>query len=102
MTLEDKPKNTELVIKFYNEAFETIFDIFQVNEPDVPCKSLSDSTDNVTSMILWLYSIEPAFYAELNQACCTMDLELLEYFGPFARALHTILQNAEKNRADKV
>lgn len=31
-----------------------------------------------------------------------MDMDMLEYFGPFARALHMILQNAEKNRADKV
>lgn len=102
MRLEDKPKNTDLVIQHYNKAFEKILEIFQVGEPDEACKNLTDSTDNVTSMVLWLYSIEPAFYADMNQACCAMDLDLLEYFGPFARALHMILQNAEKNRADKV
>lgn len=34
MRLEDKPKNTDLVIQHYNKAFEDILEIFQVDEPD--------------------------------------------------------------------
>jgi len=102
MRLEDNPKNTDLIISDYKKVFEKIADLFQVKQGSEPCKNLTDSSDNVTSMILWLHSIEPSFYADLNQACCGMDEDMLEYFGPLARALHTILQNAEKNRTDKI
>ena len=90
MRLEDKPKNTELVIQHYNKAFEKILDIFQVREPDAACKNLAESTDNVTSMVLWLYSIEPPLYFHFNDACRTRNFALIHFLGPFAMAMDLI------------
>lgn len=53
-------------------------------------------------MILWLYSIEPPFYAALNDASREMDEEYVLMLGPFCRALHIVLSSAEAARDDKM
>lgn len=65
--------------------------------------NLQDPYSKITNFILYLHSCEfgsPPLYAELNYACRTMDLELLEMLGPFARALHEITDEAEFNKRD--
>jgi len=44
-----------------------------------------------TCMLLWLYSIEPPIYAELNKTCNSGKLLNLRTLGPFARALYETL-----------
>ena len=51
-------------------------------------------------LILWLYSIEPPFYSYLNKAMRKLDTTYLQLLGPFAKALHVIIVEAEKNRKD--
>ena len=53
-------------------------------------------------VILWLFTIEPSFFADLNEACISMDSELMEMLGPFARAIHLILKYVELNRENKM
>jgi len=48
-------------------------------------------------MLLYLYSIEPPFYAKLNMACRSMDKEKLEMLGPYARALYELLAWGEQS-----
>jgi len=42
-------------------------------------------------LILTLYSMEPPFYSELNNACRTLDTSKLKTLGPFARAIFAVL-----------
>ena len=53
-------------------------------------------------MILWLFTIEPSIYADLNSACIKMDMSKLKHLGPFARAIHLILNLAGLNRSRKI
>lgn len=57
--------------------------------------------------ILYLYSIEPPIYSDLNQAIREMneeDDDKLSQLGPYGRVLYTILENgiAENNRKDRL
>ena len=54
-------------------------------------KQLRNPKSRVVCLILYLYSIEPPFYAELNSACRLLDKSKLQTLGPFARALFEIL-----------
>lgn len=49
-------------------------------------------------LIMYLFSIEPPFYAGLNKACRNKEEESLESLGPFACAIFWILSNAERER----
>lgn len=53
-------------------------------------------------LIIWLYSIEPSFYDELNKASLSMNLSLLDQLGPFAKAMSCILTWTELNREDRI
>jgi len=47
--------------------------------------------------------MEPPFYADLNNACRTLDRSKLETLGPFARAICVVLLNghiSDKKRND--
>ena len=52
---------------------------------------LRDPFSEQVSLILFLYSIEPPFYAFLNQACREMDESKLPSLGPYARVVHVLL-----------
>jgi len=62
--------------------------------------SLNSPTSRASFLVLWLYSLEPPFYFHLNQACRSLDQTLLQFLGPFARALFSVLNWAERRRAD--
>lgn len=51
---------------------------------------------------MYLYSMEPPFYAELNNACRTRDPESIAMLGPFATAIYWILSNTERERDDRL
>lgn len=53
-------------------------------------------------LILYLYSMEPPFYAGLNKACRNKDDDCVEMLGPFATAIFWILSNAERERVDRM
>jgi len=57
----------------------------------------------VVNLIMYLYSIEPDFYAELNNALMTSDVSKLSQLGPFARCLsHIFANDVESKREDRI
>lgn len=65
-------------------------------------EGLFDPDNKATQLVLWLYSIEPAFYADLHRICRDMEQEHLDTLGPFALSLYWIVKLAEMNRVDKL
>ena len=53
-------------------------------------EQLQDPTGKHLCLILYLHSIEPAFYAHLNDAIHSLDQSKLSKLGPFAAALQAI------------
>jgi len=95
----------------YMQVFEKIFELMNFSEPDEPLITYQDNeserclwnpNSKAVCIIMWLYSIEPPFYAAINEACRNIDKKYLRSLGPFAAALFTILVNAEGNKIDKL
>jgi len=49
----------------------------------------------IVKLILWLYSMEPPFYAAVNEANRTRDKTLLTKLGAWSYALYFVLGDAE-------
>lgn len=62
---------------------------------------LSDSTNPITKLILYLYSMESFIYTDLNRACRSKDPKAIKYYGAFSAALSFIIDNANKNKGQK-
>ena len=60
-------------------------------------KILSDSTNSITRLILYLYSMESFIYTDLNKACRIKDHKAIKFYGAFSAALSFIIDNANKN-----
>ena len=60
--------------------------IENVKEP-ITYEDLWEPKSKVVCLILYLYTIEPPFYAEINRAVRLRDKEMLYTLGPFARCL---------------
>lgn len=73
---------------------------------DMPIRyeDCGDPMSIVVCLVLYLYSIEPAFYAYINKACKEQDRTKLETLGPMARVLFQILVGGgtESQRSDKI
>jgi len=96
-------------INSYIKTLRSVFDFFyscldvtdrqkEINEEKF---ELPDSKE--TCFILYLYTMEPSFCADLNIACKDMDKSKIETLGPYARALYVLLQTGDKfeeKRAD--
>lgn len=50
--------------------------------------------------MLWLYTIEPAFYHYIHEACGEMNMEHLSTLGPMAYTINKILEVSEELRED--
>jgi len=51
-------------------------------------KVLEDPFGNELCLILYLYTMEPPLYLELNKSIKDWDKEKFKYLGPFARDLN--------------
>lgn len=60
-------------------------------------KILSDPTNDVTKLILFLYSMESFIYTDLNKACRNKETKQIKYYGAFSAALSFIIDNANRN-----
>ena len=71
-------------------------------EPEKPLtqKILADSTNSITKLILYLYSMESFIYTDLNRACRSKDSHAIKYYGAYSAALSFIIDNANINRKD--
>lgn len=54
-------------------------------------KTYSDPNSTEVQIILYLYSIEPSFCADLNMACRSLDRTRVKSLGPFARAFDGVM-----------
>jgi len=59
-------------------------------------KDFRDPNDQRVQLILYLYSMEPPFYADLNNASRILDSTKIKSLGPFSRALWGILASGDK------
>lgn len=72
---------------------------------DKPITSYTDANSPQVQLIMNLYSMEPSFYADLNNASMTMDESKLTTLGPFAKALYGVLATcdlSDKKREDAI
>ena len=61
-----------------------------------------DPYGKVVSIIMYLHSMEPPFYAELNKASRSLDKTQLSKLGPFGRCIYQILvQRVESSKKEK-
>ena len=71
-----------------------------LNEP-LTEQICEDPNSPEVQLILYLNSIEPSFYDDLNKASKSMDEEKVKTLGPFAMALYAILQKGWKTEAKR-
>lgn len=85
-------------------VFKLIVDLSDVSNPDEPLsiEDYSDPSGAQISLILYLFSVEPAFYHEICNASLEHDITKLIMLGPTARALSEILTASERNRLDVI
>lgn len=65
-------------------------------------EGLFDPDNKASQLILWLYSVEPSFYADLHRITRDMDEQYIDTLGPFALCMYWITKLAEMNRVDKM
>ena len=68
---------------------------------DDPLNDLEEPHDGkdsnkVNKFILWLYTIEPAFYLHINNACRFKYTDHIATLGPFIFAFSKIIQSNKK------
>ena len=83
----------------YSYNWELLFKLGSLGHPlEKPLnqKILSDSTNSITKLILYLYSMESFIYTHLNRACRNKDYKAIEFYGAFSAALSFIIDNANK------
>lgn len=94
--IEEKMKNSrlkgDLLKRIYKAPFEFLIEASELS-PDqaLTWEELSDPESQALKLCLFLYSIEPPFYAYLNRAMTTNDQSKLSSLGPFAVAMNAIL-----------
>lgn len=89
--MQNAPQNLKRDIKdSYKWAF--MFMILSVDFDDIERpltkEDFVDPYGKVVSIIMYLHSIEPPFYAELNKASRSLDKSQLKKLGPFARCIY--------------
>ena len=85
-------------------AFKMVIELSDVENSDIPLTSddYSDPSSASISLILYLFSVEPAFYDEICKASLQNDMAKLIMLGPISRALVEILTSSERNRLDVI
>jgi len=107
--IDDSMENAPLELKMdvkrnYQWAFMYIIlsTEFDVNK-QLTKEDFTDPLGLVVSIILYIYSMEPPFYAQMNTAIRDLDLTMLEKLGPLARCLYQIhITRLESRRHDSI
>lgn len=104
--LKNAPSNLKKEIKDSNKwAFMFMIMCIDFDDIERPLtkEDFVDPKGKVVSLIMYLNTIEPPFYAELNTACRTLDTKKLKMLGPFARCVYQILATRiENSKKDKI
>ena len=81
----------------YSYNWQFLFQLGSLGHPlEKPLnqKILSDSTNSITKLILYLYTMESFIYTDLNRACRVKDPKAIKFYGAFSAALSFIIDNA--------
>ena len=75
-----------------------MFKLAKIGDLDKPLtrKILSDPKNEITKLILYIYSIESFLYADLNQASREKDETKIQYYGAFVASLSCIIYFANR------
>ena len=88
----------------YSYNWELLFKLGSLGHPiekPLTQKILSDSTHEITKLILYLYSMESFIYPDLNKACRNKNPQAIKFYGAFSAALSFIIDNANKKNGRK-
>ena len=92
--MKDEPSSSRNCFhKYTRQAFDFIIECMDpetVNEP-ITLEALKDPSSPEVCMLLYLYSMEPPFYHELQVASREMDESKLLALGPFAVAMYELI-----------
>jgi len=93
--LKEKDLDIGLYRNSMKKAFNKLLLCLDMGEEDInnplTLEILNDPNSPQVQLILTLYSMEPPFYQDLNNACRTLDPTKLETLGPFASAIYWVL-----------
>lgn len=97
-------ENLELFKDQYTEVFDHLLKKCGFGPAGDSVEKYTDPESKGVRIILWLFTIEPSLYADLNDALIRMDTrkEKIRQLGPFARAVELILNFAGLNRSKKI
>ena len=107
---ENKPERFDLYRTSQRKAFNRLLFSLDMGDYDITqpitLNIYVDPNHPVTQLILILYSMEPPFYADLNNACRNLDMDKLQTLGPFAKAIFMVLGSgglfSDKKREDAI
>ena len=80
----------------YKAAFDKLLGLLDLGDCDKPLDAnilRFDPKHPIVQTILYLYSMEPAFYRHMNRACREKDYNKIDKVGPFAATLGEIVRN---------
>ena len=94
------------MIVTYRRVFNTILALIYFPDLDRrferetgdPVYDLYNPISKACFSMLWMYSLEPPLYNMLNKACRNRIKALLPILGPFACAISSVLDGAERAR----
>jgi len=99
----------DAILNFYKESQTRQFNFLlassileNINQP-LTEEVFKDPYSPEVQLILYLYSMEPHFYTDLEVACQNMDTSKLKSLGPYAKALFGVLEHgwqSDRKRED--
>jgi len=93
--LKEKGSDIGLYRNSMKKAFNQLLLCLDMGDEDIDEPLSEDIYEDPNSpqvqLILTMYSMEPPFYADLNNACRTLDPAKLKTLGPFAKAIFEVL-----------
>jgi len=107
--IQNKPEKFYLYRKEIRKTFNYMVISLEMNDSDIDKpmtdKIFSNPYSPEVLLILNLYSMEPPFYADVNNASRELDKSKLKTLGPFAMAICKVLANgvnSDKKREDAI
>ena len=91
----------DVAIKIRKAAWQVFFKVSGFDkkngiDEEVDQTTLSDPSDPITSVLIYMYSMDTFIPIELNKASRMKDLTKVETLGPFAAVLNHIVIGANK------
>lgn len=106
-SIKDKPKSRiERIIKDYETyVWDNLMSYAMIIDPytALTVNDYFNPKNPTVCLILWLMSVDPIFYQELNKAVISCDeFQYFDTVGPLALAVYWITQYTEEQRYDKL